>query len=200
MQPNSSPRSNSQRTARTRAALIEAARKLFITNGYAATSTPDVVFAAGVTRGALYHHFADKQALFRAVVEQEAGAVAEHIDKATPNSLTPRRALLRGGDAFLEAMSVVGRTRLLLLDGPAVLGRAGMDAIDDANGARTLREGLSAAMTAGTMPGLAVDALAAVLSASFDRAALDIDSGGRPEDYRKALAELVNGLLTRQPL
>lgn len=195
MQTKSSPRSNSQRTERTRAALIDAARALFITHGYADTSTPDIVSAAGVTRGALYHHFADKQALFRAVVEREARAVAEDIDRDAPDSLSPRDALLQGSDAFLEAMSVAGRTRLLLLDGPAVLGRAEMDAIDNANGARTLREGLSAAMAAGAMESLPVDAVAALLSASFDRAALGIGAGGRREDYRHALAGLIKGLM-----
>lgn len=196
MQRESARRSNRQRTEATRAALMQGARALFVTKGYAETGTPEIVAAAGVTRGALYHHFADKQALFRAVVEQESAAVAAEIEQATPASLSPREALVRGGEAFLGAMAAPGRTRLLLLDGPAVLGRTTMDEIDNANGARTLREGLAAASGAGALRSLPLAALTAVLAACFDRAALDIESGGNPEDYRQVLASVIDGLMT----
>ena len=148
MQQESARRSNRDRTEATRADLIAAARKLFTEKSYAETGTPEIVAAAGVTRGALYHHFADKQALFAAVVEQEAAAVADEIDRASPPSLEARDALIAGSDAYLAAMRAPGRTRLLLLDGPAVLGRAAMDAIDNRHGNRSLREGLVAAMRA----------------------------------------------------
>lgn len=69
-------RSNQERTEATRTALLSAARKLFVEKGYAATSTPEIAAAADITRGALYHHFADKQDLFRAILEDEARAVA----------------------------------------------------------------------------------------------------------------------------
>ncbi|TGR15811.1 TetR/AcrR family transcriptional regulator, partial [Mesorhizobium sp. M1C.F.Ca.ET.196.01.1.1] len=88
MQQESGRRSNRDRTEATRADLIRAARKLFTEKSYAETGTPEIVAEAGVTRGALYHHFADKQALFAAVVEQEAAAVAAEIDHASPPSLS----------------------------------------------------------------------------------------------------------------
>ncbi|TVS14818.1 MAG: TetR/AcrR family transcriptional regulator [Gammaproteobacteria bacterium] len=194
MPTDTARRSNRERTEATRAALIKAARELFVAKGYADTGTPDIVAAAGVTRGALYHHFDDKQALFRAVVEQESAAVASEIEQATAELSSPRQALLEGGEAFLRAMSHAGRTRLLLLDGPAVLGRAEMNAIDDAHGARTLREGLAEAMQRGGMRALPVAALAAILSAAFDRAALEIESGGRKKDYRQVLEGVIGGL------
>lgn len=195
MSSESSRRSNRERTELTRAALTAAARRLFIEQGFGATGTPEIVAAAGVTRGALYHHFADKQALFRAVVEQESAVVADEIERAAPASGSPREALVQGGEAFLAAMAVAGRTRLLLVDGPAVLGRRAMDAIDDAHGTRTLREGLAAAIAQGAMRPLPVEATAALLSAAFDRAALAIESGRRPDDYRQGLRALIDGLM-----
>lgn len=192
---SSKRRSNRDRSETTRAELVAAARKLFVERGYAETGTPDIVTAAGMTRGALYHHFADKQALFRAVAEAEAKAVADEIEKAAPPSLFARDALLAGGEAYLAAMAEPGRTRLLLLDGPAVLGRAGMDEIDDRHGNRTLREGLAAAMRAGEMPKLPLDTLTAQLGALFDRAALAIDGGADMTQHRTVLAAVIDGLM-----
>lgn len=199
MQRETARRSNRDRTEATRADLIAAARKLFIEKSYAETGTPEIVAAAGVTRGALYHHFADKQALFAAVVEQEAAVVAQEIDRASPPSLFARDALIAGSDAYLAAMRIPGRTRLLLLDGPAVLGRAAMDAIDDRHGNRSLREGLVAAMREQSMMRLPLDALTALLASAFDRAALAIEAGASAEDYRVVLMALIDGLAPARP-
>jgi len=195
MQQSSERRSNRERTEATRGELIAAARKLFTEKSYAETSTPEIVAAAGVTRGALYHHFEDKQALFRAVVEQEAALIAAEIERAAPEGLPAREALVKGGEAFIEAMALPGRTRLLLLDGPAVLGRTEMDAIDTRHGARTLRAGIAFAMREGVMPRLPLDAVTALVSSAFDRAALAIDTGAPAKDYRAALAALIDGLM-----
>ncbi|RUX18509.1 TetR/AcrR family transcriptional regulator [Mesorhizobium sp. M2A.F.Ca.ET.042.01.1.1] len=199
MQQEPGRRSNRDRTEATRADLIRAARKLFTERSYAETGTPEIVAEAGVTRGALYHHFADKQALFAAVVEQEAAAVAAEIDHASPPSLSAREALIAGSDAYLKAMRVPGRTRLLLLDGPAVLGRAAMDEIDNRHGNRSLREGLVAAMRAQAMTRLPAEALTALLAAAFDRAALAIEAGALAEDYRAVLIALMDGLSPVRP-
>ena len=182
------PRSNRDRTEKTRAALVQAARALFVDKGYADTSTPEIVSAAGITRGALYHHFEDKRALFRAVVTDEALAVANAIERETPDGLQPLDALLKGSVAYLDAMRVPGRTRLLLIEGPSVLGLAEMKKLDDENAARTLREGLEAVID---VHGLPLAALADLLSAAFDRAALAIDAGEDALAYRAAIAALI---------
>ena len=185
MQAKKSARTNQERSDATREALIGAARKLFIERGYAETSTPDIVAAAGITRGALYHHFEDKRALFRAVVEAEARAVADDINHSADNSATPLAALLAGTDAYLETMTIPGRTRLLLIDGPAVLGVPAMQEIDEATSAQTLREAFGAVMK---MPkGVALDHLTALISAAFDRAALEIDAGENPRAVTAAM-------------
>lgn len=189
-----SRRTNRDRSETTRAALVAAARRLFVDRGYAETGTPELVSAAGVTRGALYHHFADKQDLFRAVVEAEAEAVAAEVEAAAPVDMPPVRALLAGGEAFLAAMAAAGRTRLLLIDAPAVLGRAAVDEIDARHGGRTLREGLAAAMAAGQLLPLPVDIAALLLSAAYDRAALAIVGGADPATWRAAIEALISGL------
>lgn len=193
MQESKTPRSNRERTETTRQALMDAARALFVSKGYGDTSTPDICAWTQTTRGALYHHFTDKRDLFRHVLLREAEAVTADIMAATPDSLPARKALLAGGEAYLDAMTVPGRTRLLLIDGPAVLGMAEMMAIDEANAADTLREGLQAAITSADK--VSIDALTKLLSAAFDRAALDIDSGADPAEVRAALRWLLLKML-----
>ncbi|QDE99941.1 TetR/AcrR family transcriptional regulator [Myxococcus xanthus] len=186
MQPRAR-RSNDERSATTRQALVSASRALFVEKGYAQTSTPEVVAAAAVTRGALYHHFEDKQALLRAVLEREFAELRRAIDQATPPALDAREALIAGSLAYLDAMAVPGRTRLLLVDGPAVFGHAEMMALDEASAAGSLREGLAALLGDGPL----VPALASLLSAAFDRAALAISTGGDANAYRAAMLALI---------
>ena len=178
-----------------RAALIAAGRQLFITKGYAETSTPEIVAAAEVTRGALYHHFEDKAALFRAVIVAESENVAEAINTATNGCTSAAQALDTGTDAYLDAMMQPGRTRLLLVDGPAVLGHNAMDAIDRETAGGTIVVGLSAAL--GREPDTRMTALGRLLSSAFERAALDISAGGDDAIYRaelkRMLAQAISG-------
>ncbi|SOD27438.1 transcriptional regulator, TetR family [Variovorax sp. YR752] len=186
-------RTNRERTETTRLALIEAARALFVGKGYGDTSTPEIATAAGITRGALYHHFVDKRDLFRQVLLREGEAVAADIEAATPEQLSPREALLEGSKAYLNAMTVPGRTRLLLIDGPAVLGMAEVMAMDDATSAKSLRQGLE---RAGLGKGeVSLDALTPLLAAAFDRAALAIDAGADVEETRTAMLWLLERAL-----
>lgn len=193
MQEAKTPRSNRERTETTRQALMDAARALFVSKGYGDTSTPDICAWTQTTRGALYHHFTDKRDLFRHVLLREAEAVTADILAATPDSLPPRKALLAGSEAYLDAMTVPGRTRLLLIDGPAVLGMAEMMAIDEANANNTLREGLQAAVAGADK--VSIDALTSLLSAAFDRAALEIDAGAKVAEVRAAMRWLLLKLL-----
>ena len=191
------PRTNRERTETTRLALIEAARALFVSKGYGDTSTPEIAEAAGITRGALYHHFADKRDLFRQVLVREAEAVAASIEAAAPEPLAPREALLEGSKAYLDAMSVPGRTRLLLIEGPAVLGVEEIAAIDEATSAGSLRQGLE---KAGLGKGeVSLDALSRLLSAAFDRAALEMDAGADGQEIRSAMRWLLEQALGPEP-
>jgi len=194
--PARASRSNRERTDATRQTLMDAARALFVERGYGDTSTPDICAAAGTTRGALYHHFVDKRDLFRHVLQREAEAVAAEIEAACPADLPPEQALIVGAEAYLRAMTLPGRTRLLLIEGPAALGHAETDAIDRRHAARSLREGLTAAMGPASAP---VDGLAVLLSAAFDRAALEVDAGADPAQVRAAMLWLIGRTLGQQP-
>ncbi len=183
-----------QRRSQTRRALVSAARMLFAEKGYAGTSTPEIVAAAGVTRGALYHHFADKEALFAAVVEEEHLLMAMTINAAGEGDEEPGpiKALIAGCDIFLDTMQDPGRRQILLIDAPAVLGRAAVDAIDARHGLETLICGLRDAMEAGAMKKLPVEVLARLFSAVFDRAALAAPE--ELDDYRKTIKAMIRGL------
>lgn len=186
---------NAKRTASTRAQLIAAARGLFVEKGFGETGTPEIAARAGLTRGALYHHFADKRALFAAVVEAENAAVAAAIDAAAPQAGPGAIAALRAGAAaYLSAMLVPGRGALLLVDGPAVLGAEAAWASDARNGLRTLREGLAEAMAEGAIAPLPLDALTEVLGAAFDGAALAILRGRPVAEAAAAVLALIDGL------
>jgi AcrR family transcriptional regulator len=189
-------RNTREGTEATRLALISAARRLFVEKGYAETATPDIVAAAGVTRGALYHHFEDKKALFRAVIEQEAAAVASDIDHGSAPAESPKMALLSGASAYFGAMATPGRARLMLLEAPAVLGVEDAAVIDRENGEERLRQGLAEYL--GTEAEESeVSALTHLLSAAFDRAVLEIERGGDRAAYETGIARLINGLIPR---
>ncbi|MCP8883243.1 TetR family transcriptional regulator [Devosia sp. XJ19-1] len=191
-------RRQEDRRMATRRALISAARALFAAKGYWETSTPEIVAAAGVTRGALYHHYADKLALFTAVVEEEHALVALAINAATDGDdeeTGPVKALVKGGDGLVEAMRDEGRRRILLVDAPAVLGREALDAIQTRQGRHMLVEAVDHAIAAGAIKALPERPLAMLLNALFDRAAQapteEID------DYRKVLKALIRGLKSK---
>ena len=194
MQEKNERQTNQARTEATRKALIHAGRALFAEKGYADTGTPEIVKAAAVTRGALYHHFRDKADLFGAVVRAETESVASEIEVGSVDARTAAAALESVGAAYFGAMAAPGRIRLLLLDGPAVLGHAAIREIDAATGGGALRDGLAAALPETTQPDR-IDALADMLSAAFDRAAIAIAAGASALAYRESLGHLVDALI-----
>lgn len=188
-----SRRSNEERSAETREALIVAGRALFARDGFAATASPEIVARADVTRGALYHHFDGKDGLFRTVVERELAKVSEEIGAASGSGDAVRQ-LIAGGEAFLAAMADPARRRILLLDAPAVLGHAELAAINARYPGSQLREGIDAALAAKLLPAVPAEALADLLDAMFDRAALAAGEGRRSRDYRQAIEAILEGL------
>lgn len=186
-------RTQAERREQTQNLLIDAARTLFVDQGYAQTGMPELVRKAGVTRGALYHHYRDKIDLFRAVAEREAEAIAEIITTATENISDPDEAMIIGTNAYFDAMLVPGRVKILLSDAPSVLGYEAALNLTKSQGSASLKNGLGQAM-----PNLCdqeVDALTDILSAAFDRAALKIAEGGDRNAYTQALFTTIEKLL-----
>lgn len=187
------------RAEATRAALIAAARTLFVDKGYFNTGTEEIVTAAGVgTRGALYHHFADKRALFRAVFER----VEEDLLAAAAADVPPISALdqLRKGlMGFLDASRTPEVQRILLIDGPAVLGWQEWRALEESYGLGALRALLDLAVSEGSLPAQPIEALAHMLLAAIDEAALYIanasDSAAARINAVAALDQLLTGLI-----
>lgn len=182
--------SNRDRTEATRSALIAAARQLFVEKGYAETGTPEIVAAANVTRGALYHHFKDKADLFMAVARQAAEEVSQEISHEFTRRQSRLNALIRGAEAYFAAMSENGRSRLLLLDAPSVLSPAQVLELSDLAGAKELRIGLESVLPP-TDRKIPLDELTAIVSSAFDRAALAIANGESEKRYKAAITFLL---------
>ena len=118
------PRTQLQRTAATRRALIDAARRLFGVEGYAAVGTERIAGEAGVTRGALYHQFVDKADLFAAVLDEVEAEIGGRMANAVAqlDPVDTAALLLAGAEAWLDASSEPHLQRIVLIDGPSVLG------------------------------------------------------------------------------
>ena len=174
---------------RTRAALIEAARRRFAEDGYAGASTEAILAETGVTRGALYHHFADKQDLFAAVCEALQAEVAERISQAAEGQ-SPYEAIAAGCVAFIDAVARPEARRILLLDAPGVLGWERWNALDARHGFGLLRAGIEAAVEAGVFSG-DPEVLAVLLNGALNHAAM----WAAQDDDPAALARLKSGFV-----
>jgi AcrR family transcriptional regulator len=184
------PRSRkAEQSEATRSALIGTARTLFAQRGYADVATEEIVRAAGVTRGALYHHFADKRGLFEAVYEAVEAEVTQRIaDQALAGASDPLEGMRAGAQAFLDACGGDAEVqRITLRDGPAVLGWDKWREIGMRYGLGLVQASLEAAMEAGLIDRQPSLPLAHVLLGALDEGALLI---ARAPDGAKARAEV----------
>jgi AcrR family transcriptional regulator len=193
-------RSQADRTAATRAALVAAARALFAQHGFAGVGTEAIVLAAGVTRGALYHQFADKAELFAAVyeaIEEDlARGLSERIISA--EATDPIEMMRLGAEAWLDACAEQEVQQIVLLDGPAVLGWQRWREIGMRYGLGLVEGLLTHAVEVGRIPPQPVYALAHVLVGALDEAGLYVaraeDRIAADREMRAVIARLVRGL------
>ena len=171
----------------TRAKLVRAGRKLFGKRGYADVGTEEIVRAAGVTRGALYHQFADKRELFAAVFEDTETALIAEVGRNSAGIDDPVEALRCVFLGWFEACLRPAAQRIVLLDAPAVLGWEEWREIGERLGLGATMAALQAAMDAGAIAVQPVRPLAHVVMGALDEAALYV---ARADDPVVATAEM----------
>jgi AcrR family transcriptional regulator len=182
----------------TRAALVSSARSLFAQRGYAAVSIEEIVRRARVTRGALYHHFEDKSDLFSAVFESVQQDLAQRLMKAASSQPDTSKHLEIGCHAFLDACAEPDVQRIVLLDGPAVLGWEAWHESDVNFGLELLQRSIEAAIEGGAVARQPVEPLSHLLLGALNGSGLEIARSSDPararREMRKALDRLLAGL------
>jgi AcrR family transcriptional regulator len=176
--------SREEQAVATRTELLRVARELFAARGYADVGTEEIVRAAHLTRGALYHHFADKRDLFRAVHNQLADELLQQIVAQTAGSSDAMDALTRGFRAFLDICEDPAVIRISHLDAPVVLGWAEWREVDAEHWLGVLTMALKEAMDAGLLERRDVQPLAHMLMGAMVEASMMIANAADPAAAR----------------
>ncbi len=189
----SARRSQAERGEATRAALIAAARRLFTERGYDGVGTEEIVRAAGVTRGALYHHFGGKRELLDAAYEQLEAESTERVARVVLGSEleSPLQAMKAGIAAFLDECAEPELRQIALHDAPAVLGWERWREIGAANGLGLIEASLSAAIEAGEIRQLPVKPMAHLLLGALDEAAMLVARSDDPASRAEVTSVLL---------
>jgi AcrR family transcriptional regulator len=191
------PNKNVTRGAATRAQLIDIATRLFASRGYEDTSIEAVLQEAGVSRGSLYHHFAGKEALFEAVLDDVETRVGRQTIAAAVGADGPASALRA---AFLAWIKLAGDPvvqRILLIDAPAVLGWERWRAMEERHALGAIRATLQAIADQGKLRPDLVGTLAHVLLASVNEIALVVARSDDPAAAMREGADAIDELLRR---
>ncbi len=191
------PRTQAERSAATRDALVAAARSLFAARGFADVGTEEIVRAAGLTRGALYHHFADKSELFAAVFETVEAEVSTRIAAAAAAAPDPDPIVVMrlGASAWLDACAEPEVHRIVLLDAPAVLGWERWTEIGDRHNMGLVQALLAHAIEVGRLPQQPVPPLAHALLGAIREAALYLVRADDPGQARVDVGAVIDRLI-----
>ncbi|MEU1985404.1 TetR/AcrR family transcriptional regulator [Nocardia sp. NPDC019395] len=196
-------RSQEDRSRTTRTALEQAGRSLFTERGFAGTSAEQLVTEAGVTRGALHHHYGDKRGLFLAVLEQLETEITTEIENALritdPDDILT--AMAAGLNTFLEICERPEMIRIALFDAPAVLGWQAWRELEARHGLGLITAELERARDAGLITATAVPTLAQLILSAVSEAGLIVahadDKDAARIEAQESLLLLVGGLLRR---
>jgi AcrR family transcriptional regulator len=192
-----------ERGRATRAVLIDVASDLFATNGYKATAIPAVLQAAGVSRGALYHHFDSKEALFEEVVKSVEASVMAKVTRSVRDASDPLDALRRGCAAYLAMCRDPKVRQISLIDAPAVLGWERWRQIDEQHAFGLVKAAIATISTDGRIGPELVDVVAHMVLAALLEVALLVARAdeGRLAIRRgqEAIDEMLTALLAPPP-
>jgi AcrR family transcriptional regulator len=193
-----SRRTQAERSAETSEALIAAARTLFAVHGYADVSLETIVRTAGVTRGALYHHFADKTELFAAVFEQVDGEVAARMGDAiaAAEQTDPIEIMQLGARFWLDACADPEIQRIVLVDAPAVLGWTRWTEIGNRYNIGRVRDLLAHAIEIGRIPSQPVEATALTVLGAMREATLYIARAQDRDQARQDAGAVMNRIIS----
>ncbi|QMV40872.1 TetR/AcrR family transcriptional regulator [Cohnella cholangitidis] len=169
--------------------LIQVAWKHFTEYGYAESSMEEIVAEAELTRGALYHHFGSKKGLFQAVLESVQTEISERVEAEAARSDDALEQLILGSRAFVAAAVEPRIRRILLIDGPAVLGWEAWRRMDEENSMRHLREQLELMQRQGCLKPVPLDALTHFVSGALNESALWI---AQSPDADQSLEETIS--------
>ena len=188
------PKRTAADAAATKASILRAARKLFAARGFAATTTGEIAGAAGVTIGALFHHFGDKGALFRSVFEELEVELDAHV-RETAGEQDGLETFLLGFRAFLEFARRKDFHRIVMLEGPVVLGENEWHAIEQRRAASTMMEGLELLIAEGVVEDRPRRPLGLLLLGAMGEAGFDVARKGSARDI-DGLVDAMRYLLT----
>ena len=190
-----------QRRAATRARLLETARRLFAERGFDQVSQAELVREAGVTRGALYHHFDGKDGVFAAVYAELQSEITARIIEAAEREESAWDELIAGCRAFLHACQHPDVQRIVLQDAPRVLGWDHWRAVDAASGLVVLGDGVRAAIASGEMRKLPEEAVSRGLLGAMNELGIWLASADDPTaalaDAELTLIVMLDGLRAR---
>lgn len=192
-------RTQEQRSQTTMTTVLDIAQKHFADLGYAGVSTEVMLKEAGLTRGALYHHFANKQGLFEAVVRRIQTDLAKEVSNKSQLHTDLWQGFINGCFAWLEYATKPAIQQILLIDAPAVLGWERWQELDNEAGLSLLKEGIRELKQAGLIRVASENALLHLLNGGMNEAALWVAQSDKPEQSLKeakaTLKILLSGLL-----
>ena len=195
MEMTSARRTQAQRSEATQAALVATARRLFAERGYAAVGTEEIVSAAGVTRGALYHHFEGKAGLFGAVFEQIEAELAERFANEALAKSDPWDAMVAGLGLFLDVCREPEVRQIALLDAPSVLGWTAWREVESRYSLGLIQLGLRNLMDAGVIERQRIDPLAHAILGMLAEAGLYVAGADDADGARDEMGQVLRGML-----
>jgi AcrR family transcriptional regulator len=190
-----------ERRAATTEAILKAGRRLFGERGFAATTIDDIAEAARVAKGAVYHHFATKEAVFEAVFNQVSLDLVQEVDRAARTEKDVLAAMVAGTQHYFAACAKGPTGRIILRDGPAVLGWERWREIDARHFGGGFPRALARAMDDGLIARQSVEPLSRLLLGAVTEAAVACSTGGdlhkTGAEYARAFRSLLEALRTK---